>query len=70
MQCFIHAHVKKYMRENKKLTFSICKTHICDTAEIGYLRVCHCKTQDANITIIGTATPAPADAGLNPDNKV
>jgi len=24
---------------------------------------------DANVMMLGTAMPAPADAGLNPDNK-
>jgi len=33
------------MKTKKKLTFSIHKSYICDTACIGHSRVPHCKIQ-------------------------
>jgi hypothetical protein len=52
--------------------FSVCQSHICDTAQIGHMHngphIPQHKTV-INVTTLGTATPTPAGVGLNPDDK-
>jgi len=46
------------------------QSHICDTAWIGHPHAPQCGTQiKKKVVMLGVVTPAPADAGLNPDDK-
>jgi len=49
------------------LTFYVCKSHVCDTDEIGHPHSNpHPLVQntDTNIVMLGTVMPAPAEVGL------
>jgi len=48
--------------------FIVCGSHICNTSKISHPHppVWNLNT---NVTMLGTAMPAPGEAGLNPDDK-